>query len=185
MHAEFTLANRFLASLTPAQKNSGSTKEAIDVLVSGFVAGQGAGASAEIYTRMTNSEPPSEVYLVVFSDESTLGFRRAKPKKAGSAAQAGLVVPDTQPTNLISAVTAARQMYDTTRDPAHVYRNSDGVEVVVQVPPPKATTKATKATKAPKAPKATKDGGKSRRNKLRRSSNSTRHRKRRLSRNRK
>ena len=176
MHAQFTLANRFLASLTPVQKRSGSTKEAIDELVSGFVAGQGAGASAEIYTRMTNSEPPSEVYLVAFSDESALGFRRTKPKKAGSAAQAGLV-PDKQPMDLIKAVTAARKTYDTTtiKDPAHLYRNSDGAEVVVEVPPPKAT----------KATKATKDGGKSRRNKLRRSSNSTRHRKRRLSRNRK
>lgn len=120
------LAKEFLNSFLVKKKKK-FTGEQIEELVRTENYGESPTNHVEIFTKMTNAVPQSQVKLVVFPDGSATAFRQ--PKES---------VMFERPKTTISMKDAVRNSHATfasTKDPTNIYKNSDGVDVVVSASP--------------------------------------------------
>ena len=138
------LAKIFLNSQLLQTKSQFSGPE-IDQLVHTENYGESPRNHVEIFTKATNTVPPREVKLIVFPDGSAAAFKQCVESVLFDKPKPGSV------TSLKDAIRASHKMFDSSNNPSHIYKNSDGANVVVSDSP----TKSKKSNGA----KASKNGG--------------------------
>lgn len=127
------LAKEFLDSFLVKKKKKFTGAE-LEELVRTENYGESPKKHVEIFTKMTNTQPQREVKLIVFPDESAAAFRQHEVNGAFE-----------RPSTTMSLKDAVRNSYATFASsnlPNTIYKNSDGVDVVVTPSPsPKSKSK--------------------------------------------
>ena len=140
------LAKKFLDSFLVKKKKKFTSAE-LEELVRTENYGESPNKHVEIFTKMTNTYPQRQVKLIVFPDESAAAFRQHEANGAFE-----------RPSTTMSLKDAVRNSYATfasSGDPTTIYKNSDGVDVVVSRSPSPSSSSSPKG----KSKSSKKSGG--------------------------
>jgi hypothetical protein len=130
------LAKEFLDSFL-VKKKKHFTSDELEELVRTENYGESPRKHVEIFTKMTNTEPKRQVKLIVFPDESAAAFRQPKGSSAFERPSATMSMKE--------AVRNSHATFASSGDSSNIYKNSDGVDVVVaDSPSPKGKSKSSK-----------------------------------------
>ena len=120
------LAKEFLGSFLVKKKKK-FTSDELEELVRTENYEESPTNRVEIFTKMTNTVPQREVKLIVFPDESAAVFRQHEGSSAFERPSTTMSMKD--------AVRNSHATFASSGDPTNIYKNSDGVDVVVSGSP--------------------------------------------------
>ena len=135
------LAKEFLGSFLVKKKKKFTSSE-LEELVRTENYEESPTNHVEIFTKMTNTVPQREVKLIVFPDGSAAAFRQHEGSSAFERPSTTMSMKD--------AVRNSHATFASSGDPTNIYKNSDGVDVVVSGSPaqsPKGKSKSSKKSR--------------------------------------